>query len=106
MAPGTKSMKCWTTLLGGSESGDSAGKTSAKSWRKDGKSLTLLTGSFVRTWIAQTGASLSTPLRNWRVMTIPRNWVGAACAVGAVAGVTVSVVCGMKGCHTCLLPPK
>ena len=49
MAPGTKSMKCWTVLLGGSEAGDSEGKTSANSRRKGVNSLTLVSGNFVRT---------------------------------------------------------
>ena len=101
-----KSMKCWTALFGGSESGDSAGKTLAKSCRKYGKSLKLLTDIFVRTWIAQTGASLSNPLRKWRAETIPRNWASVSDAAGAIAYVTMSGVGGMKGCQTCLVPKK
>ena len=64
MALGMKSMKCWTFRLGGSEAGDSEGKTFANSRRKDGNSLTLVSGIFVRTWTAQTGVSLSIHLRN------------------------------------------
>ena len=106
MAPGMMSMKCWTVRLGGSEAGGSEGKTSVNSRRKDGNSLTLVSGVFVRTWTAQTGASLSIPLRNWRAVTMARNCVGAVGGVGVVAFVVPSAGLGMKGCHTCLLPPK
>ena len=101
-----KSMKCWTARLGGSEAGDSEGKTSANSRRKDGSSLSLVSGSFVRIWIAQTGALVSTPLRNWRVVTILRNCVGAAGEAGVAAFVVPPMGWDTKGCHTCLVPPK
>ena len=89
-----KSIKCWMARSGGSESGNSVGKTSVNSWRKAGQLLAVVAVVLVRTWTAHIGASFLSPLMNWRAETRPRSWDGGLRSTGTVASGSSARVCG------------